>query len=541
MITSATSRRLKITAVIVLAAVALALPFCLIPYGFWPVDEPYQILLSKDCTVNPVAFLSSFIIGAWGNVFGDDLATMRAFAAILSTATVAIAGFVLYSHTRRPLLSIAIASVANILLTFNQSQSYIIGWDVVSNFLIVASLAALFATINTSGKKAVYWAGALGCLTAFAVASRLPNVAVVPVIAVLLLVKRKWKETASFLISAIAIAFILIIAIYGDLFNYFASLSDYTSQQISSEHNAHQLLNAAIIAFRRIWPFALAFFCLLAVAVYAEKKNWNVMMWVAFGLIPIAIICQIAWAFNADNQMISDIFAIPVAALILLSLMSKYNENRKEKIWFAVALLCFFVFPNIGSNAFWSKFLSVQILPIVLMPFVLKPMPAARRMLLFVGCTFLIYLPFNKYYCATWLDEGISQCGYPLSMPKMENIYTSENRFRRISDIYEFTKNDDDVLIVGDGWQTFAYSSGKYDKRLVQFFGVINGTLLNDENYVTAIREKIAKEHPKRVIVTDLILCRHSTDTMMNRMLLYSGYIWTDGGSAHVVYEKAVE
>ena len=155
MITSATSRRLKIVAVIVLVAVALALPFCLIPYGFWPVDEPYQILLSKDCTVNPVAFLSSFIIGAWGNVFGDDLATMRCLAAILSTATVAIAGFVLYSHTRRPLLSIAIASVANILLTFNQSQSYIIGWDVVSNFLIVASLAALFATINTSGKKAV--------------------------------------------------------------------------------------------------------------------------------------------------------------------------------------------------------------------------------------------------------------------------------------------------------------------------------------------------------------------------------------------------
>ncbi|MBO4380314.1 MAG: hypothetical protein J5784_04860 [Muribaculaceae bacterium] len=541
MITSATSRRLKIVAVIVLVAVALALPFCLIPYGFWPVDEPYQILLSKDCTVNPVAFLSSFIIGVWGNIFGFELATMRAFAAILSTATVAIAGFVLYSHTRRPLLSIAIASVANILLTFNQSQSYIIGWDVVSNFLIVASLAALFATVRVSGKKAVYWAAALGCLTAFAVASRLPNAAIVPIIAILLLVRRKWRETAAFLVSAIAVAFVLTIAIYGDIFNYYASLSDYTSQQISSEHSTHQLLDSAIIAFRRIWPFALAFFILLAVGVFAEKKNWKVVMWVAFGLLPIAIICQIAWAFNTDNQMISDIFAVPVAALILLSLMSKYNESRKEKIWFVVVLLCFFILPNIGSNAFWSKFLSVQILPIVLIPFVLKPMAAVRRMLLFVGCTLFVCLPFDKYYATTWLDEGISQCGYPLSMPKMENIYTSENRFRRISDIYEFTKNDDDALIVGDGWQTFAYSSGKYDKHLAQFFGVINGTLLNDENYVAAIREKILKEHPKRVIVTDLLLCRHSTDTMMNRMLLYSGYIWTDGGSAHVVYEKAVE
>lgn len=540
MICFPTSKRLKTVAALALAAVALVLPFCLIPYGFWPVDEPYQILLSIDHTANPVAFLSSYVIGLWGNAFGFELTIMRTFAAILSSATVAIAGVVLYRRTRRPLLSVAIASIANILLTFNQSQSYTIGWDVVSNFVIMVSLAALLAVVRATGRRAIAWAAVLGCLTAFAVGARLPNVAIAPIIAIMLLVRRRGRETAVFAVSAIATASALVVALYGNFGSFTDSISDYASQQIAAEHNARQLLAAIVIAARRILPFAAAFFAILAVGVIAERKKWTIAMWCAFGLIPIAIFGQYHWAFNTDNQMISDIFAVPVAGLIVLSLMSNYDKNRSHKAWFFIVILSFFILPNIGSNAFWSKFLSAQILPIAMIPFVLKPMSTVRRMLLFVGGTLLVGLPLYKYDDATWLDKGVSKCGYKLYLPQMENIHTSENRFRRLSDIYELTK-DDDALIVGDGWQTFAYSSGNYDRRLLQFFGVINGTLLDDHSYVDAIREKIDSDDTEKVVVIDPILCRHNTTTLLTRMLIQSGYSLTDSGSAYAVYEKSRE
>lgn len=538
MIRKAPHSRISIAGATILALVGLALPFILVPFGFWPSDEPYQVMLTENCQANPVAFFSSFLFGLWGKVFGFGLITMRSFAAILSTTTVVIAGCVHFFYTHNAVKSIVVSAVANIFLTFHQSQSYTVGWDVVSNLFLVASLAMLLVISRTDKPRCLAYSAILGVFSAMAVVSRLPNAVMPPLVILLFLFRHKWKELLIFAFICALTTIAIITAIYGGVAQYVTSLSDYFAVQIADEHQHSILLAAFLIGMRRILPLAVAVIALSAIARFAEKRNSDYVMWAAIAIIPAVMGYYFFHAFNSDNQHLSDIFTIGVATLIIVWHDSSVG-NCWKRLWTVSALLTFMILPNVGSNAFWSKYLAVQILPIALIPLTVAPSKAAKWWTVCLGGSLIILLSIAKTTKNTWLDEGVAYCDHRFSLSRLEGIYTSHTRGKEIESIAKLAQEG--CVIVGDGWQTFDYIgvSPRINERLINYFGVINGTLLNSSEYVNLFIDTI-RQHRHKIVVIDLLLQSFhtpSSQTIMAKLLMDNGYTPISIGRAHTIYE----
>lgn len=354
------------------ACLAAVIIFCfsLLKYSFYPVDEPYQIMNSMDYLNSPLAPLTAILDHFTNSLCGYEYLKMKYVAFGYNILAVFAGCIYFYTHTKKLNLSLLLCSFSTLLFLISDMYNWI-GWDrqtVLFTTLCLVSFLYYLEKGNIWILAITAFFASVDCLC------RIPNIAVFPIIACIILFKKnlslkyRLRDIAIFLFISAGLILMFICAAYGSIGNYLLSVQ----KNLIPKHEAIYILFEYFLRFCSITLISLQLFAIYLVSKkFCTKWYFTLLFAIIFSLI---LLYDIRFR---KNQIFSPVEGLLISSIFCL-FISGWYRNFKEKGSLSIVFITIFAFallPTIGSNMALKKLLLIPFLPII----IFYSLPAINR------------------------------------------------------------------------------------------------------------------------------------------------------------------
>ncbi len=359
-----TKYRLQVVIAALLWVLAFLPGLVLLHFAFDFVDEPYQIMNAQEPLNVPFAPLSSYFGHFFGKIVGWNQLGFRYFAYVLTQLSICIAGFYLYTHRRKLVEATVVTAAAVFANGFYRTNSWHYTWDSCSFlFLTFSTIIFLSYCYRQTRTKLV----TLALVSALSICCRMPNIVIIPIIAITIPLctesknlKNKLIDSAVYVCITLLATFLILSILYLPMDGFSGWVDAITTNQISNHHPFYLMYSFFNGTGVMIIYLAWLVFCIVALKVLTVHRVRPIIS------LSILVILSL-WVGYAD--WFDDYFFtlnefFEAGLLIVLSYSFLCSNSRKSKILFAT-LAIFSLIPAAGSNTGISKNLALYLVPII--------------------------------------------------------------------------------------------------------------------------------------------------------------------------------
>lgn len=393
-------------------AVAIAVTFPSLFLCDPNLDECYQALSASRWREAPMAPLSFYIGHLWISAFGNSLLALRILQLLCQMAAVGAGTWYFMRRTR----SITVASLVFMTLASATqiTSMYIYNWDTGAYFWTTLCFlsALLYLRRGTAGAGAV-----LGVATALMVASRVPLLVLLPVVAAVAVRGRisrwaPWVSLGVFILSAAGLVWL----IYG---SWRGLMDAWSPDNVITGHTdpAIFLQGLATTVPRLVMEQLLPLVCMGGAWIATRR-----------GRIVLAAVCA-----SAALVGLSMLYILPVRVFwgvwipVVLMLCLKGRRVRGAHPWL---LLCFCVAPAVGSDHMAERLLMLPLMPVALA----WVWPEVRRYTVpFCTAMFSAIVVMSAAKYVYWVQEGA--CDASALSPRLAGLYVSREFYGEVVDL----------------------------------------------------------------------------------------------------------
>lgn len=422
---------LALVAVVVIAALPSV---WLSRYGVNLGDEPYQIMNGMDYRNAPMAPLSNWLAGLYGEMTGWSWLSFRYLAVALNLLSVIMGVLYMYRKTGRWALSAIVGFVCAFFIGLIQNASALYGWDRWTVFGLMPCVLTLLSYID---RPALWKAALLGCLSAVLGLFRVPNFVIVAMVPFAMLLigyngrewdRKKWvfgrvlTSVAIYLAVTALTSVGLLWALYGGVGEWLA----YFESNYMGSHGTWVVVRSILYQMPMFLTTVAIMWLYYHLLVAAD--GFGEWMGRAALLMSLAGLHYLLLSEFDNLQWMPLVYA---SGLVALASGCVVWNNRGE-LWSGpvvrvAAVLLLACVPFVGSNTGVLKMLSWPVLPVIfvyLLPYF------TRRMAVYsaVAAVALLGYAYSGVRNATFGDSGIKETTERLDCGVASGLYTNKDR-----------------------------------------------------------------------------------------------------------------
>lgn len=428
-------------------------------FGIFFGDEPYQILNSMDFRTTPLAPLSCYLGGIYGNITNWSWLSFRYLGFALNVISILIGGFYMLWRTRDLVKTIAVVDLAVIFSGLFQTADALYGWD---RWTIMSLMLTLVSFLFYLKLRVRWLLVVLGGFTAVAGLCRLPNyVAIVAVIIILMLSRRdEWterlKSSLIYSVSVCVFSALLLSALYGSLSPYISSFSD----NMMGAHGLKALMSGYLSVLPVLICYIMVIWSGYHLFSVSSKYKRGKRVVVFFSVIIVLYVFYYALLLDRHDGLLTNvlyyknalIFVLIGAGIIWRAKGGFLCDQTDLLSLFAVALIA--VVPSVGSNGGFIKIMALPVLPVAI-SFLIPYLNAKTNIFAATTALALLLYSWNGSRNATFSDVGIKDATCVLDYGVLSGMRTSQGNgdklCRVIGDVAPRQCNGDKIIVLRRG------------------------------------------------------------------------------------------
>lgn len=489
----------------ILSGVTIAVMFLyqlyFIFYGLDFQDSFYHVnrMISNDPFV--MTFLSHKIGYFWSLAFGNQIIGFRLFNLLLYFSMLFLPMWLLQEKSQR-VFNILLALVLNFFLALLNWN--ILGYDSFS-FLSIISVCVGFIrfTINQSFRNLLL----LGILSALCIATRLPNVLILPILyfgfvafSVLDNRMRFWKTSLLFSIIVTVFFCFLVWLCYGSIFVYWNELLSSFSIKDEDHGIATMLYNYGQHGIKILY-YGIVLSAFYFLYSYIKSKKVSALYVVLLAIIPLFLYVKKIHA-SGFNTKVSLFMA---AVLIVMIILQLFQNISKKEIFTAknasyLWILFFMGVPCFGSNS-GLKYAGIFL---VMLPYIYINITYAYKKYFVILLIVLIPFAIIEKFQIKFMDEKQSLLTENVNINLLEGIHTTPEKVKKIDAInqihQQLKKEKKQVYFYGVDSYIFNYLLEKSKRPFLTY-----PMKLDNEDEIQWISTLISKQKPTFIIVSNAV------------------------------------
>ncbi len=365
----ARSPRMADAATMPVLLLGIIIPLLTLHLGFYPwKDEEYQIMCINDYQNTPLAAFTMYIGHLWAQyIGGDNFMSYRYLAYICNTLSIALPCWYFYRRRRQLLTSAILFLILQLCISLFGLFSF--EWDTTTHLFLTIGCLTAVTYIQKPGHGKIL---ALGVISSCAIFSRIPNIAIVPVVVLLIaFVRRNFavsvKDIAIYLGSLAVSAIAIILLVWGDFAAFKAAWlpENYiTGHSSISDVLFLQLWSRYPVSMRYFFMWGGIFSMIFFLNISGISKVWKYASLGVITFLVTALWLVIRITSNDNNSYPIDIFYFSTALVTAYAII-KHSEVRYS-ILVSFTLLAFALVSYVGSDCGLSKILCMPLMPIAL-------------------------------------------------------------------------------------------------------------------------------------------------------------------------------
>ena len=467
----------------VLLLATIVFSYYLRKFGLNLADESYQALNSLDYKTSPLAPLTAIWDHFTNALCGYNLLKMRYIAWTYNILAILLAGTFLYCKTKRKNLSI-VTCAAIVLLSAIDEQFSLIGWDRQTTLL----LTIITIQLLTLGKhKIVTEILFLALASAILILCRVPNVAVMPVAAVVLLFQKRYTIKSRIMFAAlytaavIVMVYLAIIMMYGSISSYIG----YIKANIPSDHSFQTLFRCFLgNCYNASSTIYMAFLsCIISITFI--RKTWAK---IAFFIVAVLLIDHYNSISGTTVYWFAILFFAELSAVYSLWQRKEYAALMNVTLLIAISFV-----PIAGSNVGFTKYYIYPAVPLLLALYSPK-INSGYKLGLSAAIVSFVWSTLVSACFHTFQDKGYPDLSIEMQTSPVSGIYTCSERAEYLNTIFQKTKDysEKEVIVLAPRFCRYLFE-WKYAYRNDYLrHNWDENDFFNDEKYVKYIANKIA-------------------------------------------------
>ncbi|MGM9846395.1 MAG: hypothetical protein ACI31F_00410 [Muribaculaceae bacterium] len=469
----------------VLLLATIVFSYYLRKYGLNLADESYQALNSLDYKTSPLAPLTAIWDNLTNTICGYNLLNMRYITWTYNILAILLAGTFLYCKTKRKNLTI-VTCAAIVLFSAIDEQFSLIGWDRQTTLL----LTIITIQLLTLGKhKIITEILFLAVTSAILILCRAPNVAVMPVAAVVLLFQKRYPIKLRIMFAAlytatvIVIVYLAIIMMYGSISSYIG----YIKSNIPSDHSFHTLFRCFLGNCYNASSTIYMTFLSCIISITFIRKTWAKIV---FFIVAVLLIDH----YNSISGTTVYWFAILFFAE-LSSVYSLWREKEYAAMGNVTLLIMLSFVPIAGSNVGFTKYFIFPAIPLLLALYPCK-ISSGYKLGLSTAIVPFVWSTLVGAYFHTFQDKGYPDLSVKMDIEPVSGIYTTPERAEYVNTIVQVAEEyaREDIIVIAPRFCRYFFEWKFAYKNDFLRHNWDENDFFNDEEYVKHIAEKIASQ-----------------------------------------------
>lgn len=445
----------------------IIIPLLTLHLGFYPwKDEEYQIMCINDYQNTPLAAFTMYIGHLWAEYIAvDSFMSYRYLAYICNTLSIALPCCYFYVRHRRLLTTAIIFLILQLCISLFGLFSF--EWDTTTHLFL--TLGCLIAILYIR-KPCLWKIITLGVISSSAIFSRIPNIAVVPVLLILIAFTRRnipprVKDMSVYLLSLAVSSIAIILLVWGSFSSFGAAWSPdnyITGHSSITDVLFMQLWMRYPVSMRYFFMWEGIFALIYFLNISGMKKIWK---YVSLGI----IVLLIAALWLVIRVTSDDVNSYPIdffyfsTALITAYAVIKRREIRYSII-VSLTILAFALVSYVGSDCGLSKILCMPLMPIVLAELYRYRSHSLNELFCTLALVVIIcYIPLRLKN--PWTREWINRYDAEYTdIPQLKGIKHSPQAVEARTKIYEWAlpieQRGEKILFIGHDRYMFDYILG---------------------------------------------------------------------------------
>lgn len=444
----------------------LIIPILTIHLGFYPwKDEEYQIMCIADYQSTPLSAFTMYLGHLWRILTGcDTILSFRWLAYICNSLSIALPCSYFYRKSRNMTDTAVIFLILQLAISLFGLFSY--EWDTTTHlFLTICCLIS----VGYLDKPTLWRISLLAIFSACAIFSRIPNVALLPVVMILICVSRKGfrlmaADLLCYLAVLLASSAIIIMLIWGGIDNF---VHAWSPENYITGHGSF-----TDVLFMQVWtryPISLRYFFMwggvFAAVCYFRLIDINrLWRYAALGVITFSIIALwlvIRVTSDDTNSYPIDIFYFSVAMIPAIA-MYKHSGIR-HSVLLALTLLAYALVSYVGSDCGLYKILCMPLMPIALAELLKYRSRSVKEFYVIIATAIVIcYVPLRLKN--PWTKEWMNRYPATYEIDKLQGLRHSDSEIKRRTYIYNLARKIESeghrILFIGRDRYLFDYILG---------------------------------------------------------------------------------
>jgi hypothetical protein len=449
-------RKLSANQIRILSAITLLLgmllPFIGLGNDFTHRDEAYQALCVANYADCPLAMLSFYIGNVWTRLFGDEILSLRILMLICYEFSIAIACVYMYRHTRKLFTSAMMFLIMCLGCRYFTLGIY--GWDAGAYPAMTLTTVALLSYANNPSLKRIALVGIAAALSAM---SRIPTMAILPVILIVIIYKRRdlsatLRDSGLGLLSFVLTAFLVILLMTsGHPSLYIAAWSP--ENIINGHCNIHVLIWRFTEVSYNLIPAFMPMAVCAAAACYMTRVQRHIKLNFAICLVGCTLTSYLFFvSYTLDGIYAVGILQGLFIAMILLPWMrhSVHNRPVDVNIQAIIIIVACSLMAAVGSDGFPERPMVINTIPL-LWAYLYRRYSAILNYLI----VFALFASISFYYFDTTSHAKNISRDFS-ERPHLRGIRTNElysrmhvEIFTEISNVMDSIADNSDCAIFG--------------------------------------------------------------------------------------------
>lgn len=479
--------------IILISGITISLYLC--KFGI-NIDEPYQIMNSREYYYSPMSFLSSFIDGFIFKSLNMNWLSIRYYSRIINFLTILTTCLYVFKYKDKQYECVSNASICVLLTAMCSTYFNVYGWDRQSMLHLTICIICFHSYIQ---KPTIAKLIFLSILSVSTTLCRLPNIAIIPLISLLIFLqhgiplKNKFVNIVIYFSSSIVILLFSIIIFYDSVNNYLLILSNNTI----NNHNLSQIIANIISDIFQISCICLVFLVIYKSIKHIDRKFGNLLSLLSVFLFSL-LLCAVLIYKTGGYMLFYRKYVLSIT-IFLASYIILNKETSKQSKFIIVSILCLSFVSTIGSDTGLSKALVLPLIPFLF--YFIKPIinNAIKKTAI---CVFAAAILTNiiYYYKFSFSDSVISLTTAKINNPLAEGILTTKEKAKTIniidSIISEYTVKNYQPIVIGydTNRYIFEYLYNSRNEYLRHYWNT-NDDLYNDKHYNNYISQCISNKN----------------------------------------------
>lgn len=410
-------------------------------FGIFFGDEPYQILNSMDFRTTPLAPLSCYLGGIYGDITNWSWLSFRYLGFALNVISILIGGFYMLRRTRDLVKTIAVVDLAVVFSGLFQTADSLYGWDRWTVISLMMTLVSFLFYLKSQNRWLLI---VVGGFTAVAGLCRLPNyVAVGAVIVILMLSCRdrrveRFKSSLVYLVSVCVISVLLLSALYGNLSSYISSFSD----NFMGAHYLKALMSGYLSVLAILICYIMVIWCGYHFLGVSLKYKSGKTVVAFFSVIIVLYVFYYALLLDRHNGILTNVvyyknalLYVLIGAGIIWRVRGGLRCDKTDFLsLFAVGIIA--LVPCIGSNTGFLKTMALPVLPVAI-SFLIPYLNAKTNIFAAIAASALLLYSWNGSRNATFSDVGIKDATCVLDYGVLSGMRTSQENGDKLCRVIE--------------------------------------------------------------------------------------------------------